>query len=162
MLQINGMWITAHLKGKLYKARRTKPMEEYLKRKYNWNDLTLKDIHWPSIKTTRQKLSRTKRIQTCKIMHGWLPVAHMRHHIIGINQLPGCKCTDKTIDHLLQCPHPLLTEPWRVIFTKMTTTGIKQKIPEDVLNAITQTLATNSGVGSGFNHKYNPEITKDW
>jgi hypothetical protein len=46
-------WITAHHKGRLYKARQSKPMEKYLKRKYNWNDCTLNDIHWPSIKTTR-------------------------------------------------------------------------------------------------------------
>jgi len=77
MLQINGTWITAHHKGKLYKARQTKPVEEYLKRKYNWSNRTLNDIHWPSIKTTRQKLSRTKQMQTCKIMHEWLPLAHM-------------------------------------------------------------------------------------
>ena len=144
MLQINGTWITAHHKGNLYKARQTKPMEEYLKKKYNWNDSTPNNIHWPSIKTTRQKLSRTKQMQTCKIMHGWLPVAYMQHHITGINQCPGCKCTDKTLDHLLQCPHPLLTEQRRVVFTKMTTTGIKQKIPKNVLNTITQTLATHT------------------
>ena len=113
MLQINGTWITAHHKGKLYKARQTKPMEEYLKRKYNWSNRTLNDIHWPSIKTTRQKLSHTKQMQTCKIMQGWLPVAHMQHHITRINQCPGCKCTDKTMDHLLQCPHPSLTEQRR-------------------------------------------------
>ena len=159
ILQINGTWMTAHHKGELYKARQTKPMGEYLKRKYNWSDHTLYGIHWQSIKTTRQKLSHTKRMQTCKIMHGWLPVAHMRHHITGINQCPGCKCTGKTIDHLLQCPHSLLIEERRVILAKMTTTGIKQKIPKDILNTITQTLATHTGVGSGLVHKYNPEIT---
>jgi hypothetical protein len=41
----------------------------------------------------------------------------------------------------------------------MTTTGIKQKIPKDVLKEITQTLATHTGVGSESDHKYNPEIT---
>ena len=41
----------------------------------------------------------------------------------------------------------------------MTTMGINQKIPKDILNTVTQTLATHSGVGSGFNHKYNLEIT---
>ena len=130
MLQINGTWITAHHKGKLYKARQTKKLDEkYLNRKHNRNYCTLNNIHWPSIKTTRQQLSCTKRMQTCKIMHGWLPVAHMQHHITRINQCPGCKCTDKTMDHLLQCPHPSLTEQQRVIFMKITSTGIKQKIP---------------------------------
>jgi hypothetical protein len=60
MLKIDNTWITAHYKGELYKARRTKPMEEYLKTKHNWDDRTLNDIHWPSIKTVRQQLSQTK------------------------------------------------------------------------------------------------------
>jgi hypothetical protein len=91
MLQINNIWITSHFKRELYKARRTTPMEEYLKTKYNWSKGTLNNIYWPSIKTVRQHLSHTKRMQTCKIMHGWLPVSHMRHHITGVNQCPGCK-----------------------------------------------------------------------
>jgi hypothetical protein len=51
MLQIDNTWFTSNYKGELYKARRTKPMEEYLKSKYNWNGSKLNDIHWPSIKT---------------------------------------------------------------------------------------------------------------
>jgi hypothetical protein len=100
MLRINDTWITSHHKDALYSTRRTKPMEEYLKAKYSWTDNTLGDIHWPSVKAVRQRLSQTKRMQTCKIMHGWLPVAHMRHHITGVNQCPGCNCTDKTTKHL--------------------------------------------------------------
>ena len=52
----------------------------------------------------------------------------------------------------------LLMEQRRAILTKMTTTGIKQKIPKEVLNSVTQTRATHTGVGRGFDHKYNPEI----
>jgi hypothetical protein len=64
MLQINNIWITSHFKRELYKARRTTPMEEYLKTKYNWSNRTLNDIYWPSIKTVRQQLSQTKRMQS--------------------------------------------------------------------------------------------------
>jgi hypothetical protein len=35
MLPINNKWIMSHYKEELYTARRTKPMEEYLKVKYN-------------------------------------------------------------------------------------------------------------------------------
>jgi hypothetical protein len=159
MLQINNIWITSHFKRELYKARRTTPMEEYLKTKYNWSNRTLNDIYWPSIKTVRQQLSQTKRMQTCTIMHGWLPVTHMRQHITGINQCPGCKRTDETIDHFLQCPHPKITEQRRIILAQMKLRGINIKIPKDVLNAIIQTLANHTGVGQHINHKYNPEIT---
>jgi hypothetical protein len=40
MLHIDNKWITSHYKEELYTARRTKPMEEYLKVKYNWNEYT--------------------------------------------------------------------------------------------------------------------------
>jgi hypothetical protein len=89
MLQLDNTWITFHYSTALYRAQMTKPMEDHLKAKYNWTDETFHDIHWPSIKTVRQQLSHTKRMQMCKIMNGWLPVAHMRHHITGINQCPG-------------------------------------------------------------------------
>ncbi len=124
MLRIDNKWITSHYKKELYTARRTKPMEEYLKVKYNWNEQMLKDIHWPSIKTVQQQISHMKRMQMCKIVHGWLPVAHMHHHITGTNQCPGCKCYDKTIDHFLQCPHPSITEKRTNILKQMRAKGI--------------------------------------
>jgi hypothetical protein len=37
--------------------------------------------------------------------------------------------------------------------------GIKLRIPKDVLNATTQTLANHTGIGKHIDHKYNPEIT---
>ena len=98
-------------------------------------------------------------MQTCKIMHGWLPVSHMRHHITGVNQCPRCKCTDETIDHFLKCPHPSITAQRKIVLAQMRLNGIKQKIPQNVLTAITQTLATHTGVGQHIDYKYNPEIT---
>jgi hypothetical protein len=158
MLHINNKWITSHYKEELYTARRTKPMEEYLKVKYNWNEQRLKYIHWPSIKTVRQQLSHTKRMQMCKIMHGWLPVAHMHHHITGTNQCQGCKCNNKTINHFLQCPHPSITEKRTNILKQMRAKGKKLKIPKDVLHAITQTLTAYTGSTQSINHNYNTAI----
>ena len=60
MLLINDTWITAHHAGKLYKARQTKPMDEYLKRKYNWNNRTLNYIHWPFNHSNQAKTIPTK------------------------------------------------------------------------------------------------------
>ncbi len=45
MLRINDTWITSHYKGELYRARRTKLMENYLKAKYNWTNKTFNDIY---------------------------------------------------------------------------------------------------------------------
>lgn len=92
-------------------------------------------------------------------MDGWLPVAHMRHHITGVNQCPGCKCTDETIDHFLQCPHPTIVDQQRTVLAQLKTKGIALKIPKDVLNAVTQTLSTHMGIGQGIDYKYYPGIT---
>jgi hypothetical protein len=94
-----------------------------------------------------------------KIMHGWLPVAHTHHHITGMNQCPGCKCNNKTFDHFLQCSNPSITEKRKGILTQMRTTGIKWRIPKDVLNAITQTLTIyTKGKLEPTNHQYKGEI----
>ncbi len=158
MLRINNKWITSHYKEELYTARRTKPMEEYLKVKYNWNEQMLKNIHWPSIKTVQQQLSHMKRMQTCKTMHGWLPVAHMHHHITITNQCPGCKCNNKAINHFLQCPHPSIIEKRTDILKQMRAKGIKLKIPKDVLHPITQTPTNYTGLTQRINHNYNTAI----
>jgi hypothetical protein len=158
MLRINNKWITSHYKEELYTARRTKPMEEYLKVKYDWNEQTLNNIYWPSTKTVRLQFSHTKRMQTCKIMHGWLPLAHMRHHITGTNQCPGCKCNDKTINHFCQCPHPSITEKMTDISKQMRAKGTKLNIPKDVLHAITQTLTAYTRSTQSINHNYNTAI----
>ncbi len=68
----------------------------------------------------------------------------MHHHITGINQCPGCKCTDKTIDHFLQCPHPEITAKWTVVIVKMRATGIKMRIPKDILNSIVLILTNHT------------------
>jgi hypothetical protein len=98
-------------------------------------------------------------MQTSKIMHGWLPVAHMRHHITGTNQCPGCECDNETFDHFLQCPNPSITEKRKGILTQMRTTRIKLRILKDILNAITQTLTTyTKGKLEPTNHQYKAEI----
>jgi hypothetical protein len=104
MLKIRKTWITAHYKKAIYDAHQTPAMTAYMINKYSWTTDTIKTVNWASINSVRHTLSDTKRMQTCTIMHEWLPVGHMRHHITGINQCPGCTSTNETIDHMLKCP----------------------------------------------------------
>ena len=70
-------------------------------------------------------------VEAPKIMWAGMPVSqtgfpstsmHMHGHSTGVTQCPGCPNVDETLDHLLQCPHPLLIEAheegMRTIFTK--------------------------------------------
>ena len=140
MLKIGKTWITAHYKKAIYDAYQTPAMTAYMIDKYSWTTDTIKTVNWVSINSVRRTLSNTKRMQTCKIMHGWLPLGHMRHHITGINQCPGCTSTNETIDHMLKCPHPTITEKRKVVLSQMLVKGKQNKIPKGVLTAFIQLL----------------------
>ena len=64
----------------------------------------------------------------------------MRHHITGINQCPGCTSTNETIDHMLKCTHPTITEKREVVLSQMLVKGKQNKIPKGVLTAFIQLL----------------------
>ena len=144
MLKIGKTWITAHYKKAIYEAHRTPAMTAYMINKYSWTTDTIKTVNWASINSVRRTLSDTKRMQTCKIMHGWLPLGHMRHHITGINQCPGCTSTNETIDHMLKCPHPTITEKREEVLAQMLVMGKQKKIPKGVLTALIQLLTKHT------------------
>lgn len=84
-----------------------------------WDDETFDLVNWDSIGTVRRQLTDTKKMQTSKIMHGWLPIMHMRHFVTVISQCPGCGCTDETMEHLFQCPHEKMQQTRRDALAKM-------------------------------------------
>ena len=110
-------------------------MRKYMKKKYKWSRSVLDSVHWASIGAVRRKLSNSKKRQTCKIMHGWLPTMHMRSHITRINQCPGCTCRDETIDHLFHCPHPRIQRAKKDILAQLRKKGLKAKIHKSILKA---------------------------
>ena len=100
MLRIKQTWISSKYKAEIYKARRTGPMRIYCAKRHGWTDAVFDMVSWDTVGRVQLKLTHTKQMQTCKIMHVWLPTAHMRQYITGINQYPGCKYKDETILHL--------------------------------------------------------------
>ena len=78
MLKIRNRWVMSCYADELYKVRRSGPMREYCKQKYNWTDEVFDSIHWASVGNVRRKLPPTMQTQTFKIMHDWLSTGHMR------------------------------------------------------------------------------------
>lgn len=74
--------------------------------------------------------------QTSRYMHGWLPTMHMRQHITGIDQCPGCSCRDETIHHMLLCPHELMRKKREEILSEIRKKGLENKIPRAVVDAL--------------------------
>ena len=135
MLRIGKTRITAHYKKSIYDAHQTPALTTYMKNKYSWSNDTINTITWASINSVQRNLPDTKGMQTCKIMHGWLPIGHMRHHITGANQCPGCDSTNETNDHMPKCPHPTIKKKREEILTQLVVKGKQQKIPKGVLTA---------------------------
>ena len=75
-------------------------------------------------------------MQTCKIVHGWLPTMHMLSHITGINQCPGCTSRDETIDHMILCPNWLMLKKQEEIMQDLRKKGLSSKVPTQVMNVL--------------------------
>ena len=103
LLKLGKTWITSKYKSAIRKACWDARTKEYCTSKYEWSEETLDSVYWKSIGQVRRQMTKTKFMQTSKIMHGWLPTMHMRQHITGISQCPGCACQDETIDHMVAC-----------------------------------------------------------
>ena len=78
MLWIEQTWITSKYKEEIYRARITGSMGIYCKERYGWTDDVFDIVSWDSVSRVCRKLMHTKRMQTCKIMYGWLPIEHIR------------------------------------------------------------------------------------
>ncbi len=91
-------------------AYHSKALQDYCMKKHSWSPATFNSIYWEGIGHARRCGTRTQLMHTSKLMHGWLPVNHIVGHYSGITQCPGCCELDETINHLLYCPHPALSQ----------------------------------------------------
>ncbi|KAL9183004.1 LOW QUALITY PROTEIN: hypothetical protein ACHAXT_004791 [Thalassiosira profunda] len=137
MLKLGSRHVTSKHKSTIYKARRTEPMRIYMRKKYGWTDEEIDSINELSrIGRVRRRMTHTRQRQTSKIMHGWLPTMHMRRHITGISQCPGCSHADETIEHLLRCPHPLMARKRKEVLLQLQKKGLEARIPRMIVRAL--------------------------
>ena len=150
MFHIRGRWITSKVKTEIKRARRSPAIKVYMMEKYGWDNATFESIHWPSVLSVRSNMKQTQRMQSSKLMHGWLPVMHMRQFITGINYCPGCPCTDETLTHVFQCPNPSIRAACRKALAQMKKVGKKKKIPSRIMDAICHFLQVESNGDNKF------------
>ncbi|KAL7544882.1 hypothetical protein ACHAWF_012866, partial [Thalassiosira exigua] len=135
MLKVAGRWVTSKYKKHIYNAYRRPQTVAYMQGQYGWTVGEINSIHWDSIGRVRTKMNVKWRRQTSKIMHGWLPTMHMRHHVTGTNQCPGCTCRDETIDHMLRCPHPLMKRKREEVVEHLRKKGLKSRVPKRIVTS---------------------------
>ena len=139
-LWINGVWITSKFSTHIHRAHHDDPMIEYCCERYDWSTTIFHLVDWPTIQTARSRCTPTEFLQSCKIMHGWLPVMHMTGHITGHTQCPGCPCPDETLDHFLRCPNGSLTTLRRELLTDLEAFCKSLKFHRDFTMAFCATL----------------------
>ena len=136
LLRIGKKWITTASESHIRHARWESSTREYCYKKYSWTRSTFKKVDWTTIGSTRRKMTPTQQMQTSKLMHGWLPVMHMRAHVSGSAQCPGCPCEDETIEHILQCTNQSQTQRRKErmieLRKKMMTLGFPRVIMEAI------------------------------
>lgn len=152
MLRIGKTWITSKLATHVYRARRTPAARVYCKQKYGWDDEILDSVNWPSIGRVRRRhktLSYSKFRQSSRYMHGWLPTMHMRQHITGFSQCPGCPSTKETMRHMMLCPHALMKQKREEILAGLRKKRLEARLPRaviDALYAVVRSFFLSSGV----------------
>ena len=84
---------------------------------------------------------------------------HKRQFITGINQCPGCRCEDETLDHVFQCPHREMKKLRPQLLTKMLKAGKAKRIPQNIMEAfcnILRSVSDNKSVE--VKDTYSPEL----
>lgn len=65
---------------------------------------------------------------------------HMRAHITGSAQCPGCSCTDETFDHLFRCTHKALRAKREEMMLNLRKKLLKLGFPRAVMEALCKLL----------------------
>ena len=153
LLKLGETWVTSKYKRSIARAHQEAPFRAYCTEKYGWDEDDFNLVYWSSVGRVRRRLATEAFRQTSKIMHGWLPTAHMLGHISGNTQCPGCPCPDETLGHMLRCPHHLMARKREEIIAALRKKGIGARIPRRVLTAfihlLTHYLCRLEGIRSG-------------
>ena len=140
LLQLGGKWITSHQHHHLLLAHHRHKLLTYCMEKYDWEYKTFLLIDWDAVCSVHCKLTQTQRMQTAKLMHGWVPVMHMLAHETGNSQCPGCPHPNETLDHLFHCTNPFQVEERRTLLLSLRKAGLTKGWPHVILEALLQLL----------------------
>lgn len=150
LLRIGKRWVTTDIDQHILCAHWSDKARSYCCSKYRWSRETFDIVDWDLIRATRTKLGHTQRMQTSKIMHGWLPVMHMQAHITGRARCPGCVCPDETLDHLFHCSNRILAnkrdELLKTLRRKFLAAGIPWAIAEALFDLLSAYLTNTTPV----------------
>ena len=159
MLRIGKCWITSKYKYHLYEARRAPPFRLYMKEKYKWTDEVFDSIDWEAIGRCRNKQSITKKMNTCKIMHGWLPTMN-KNFTSKVDQCPGCVCPNETTNHVLVCPNVRMVDKREEIVEALRKKGLGKSVPRSVEKGLLELIIPHLR-GTYTISKFHAQVIRD-
>ncbi len=116
-------------------ALHTPSAREYCSTKYGWSTAVMNTVHWELIRLARRRGNPTKFMHTSKLLHGWLPVMQMLGHTTGVTICPGCGTPSESVDHLFECPHPLMRTARDTFFSLFRAKCRRMDLPLDFFEA---------------------------
>ena len=140
LLNIDGKWMTAHQNRYIVKAKWGQKMKEYCCHRFRWDDQQFDSVLWSIVRSVRKNITATEQMKTSKIMHGWLPVNHMRGHVTGITQCPCCPHPDETMEHMFKCTNRNLMKKKDELINDIRKKGMAKGIPRAIMEAVSRSL----------------------
>ena len=150
MLKIKGKWISTKYKETIQRAHQREAMKKYCQKRYNWSDEIFASIDNKAIGRARKGFKHSWKVRTSKLMHGWLPVNHVRARITGIAHCPGCCCKDETIEHMYKCPNERMVETKQSALKQarklIASTGVPRHITDAVMELAAEGLQCKQSI----------------
>jgi hypothetical protein len=140
LLNIEGKWMTAHQQRYIRLAKWGQTLRDHCCQRFSWDDCQFDSVIWGIIRSVRRNITATQRMQTSKIMHGWLPVNHMQGHATGVTQCPCCPHPDETLEHLFECTNPKLRKQKDTLINELRSKGKAKGIPSAIMEALCRML----------------------
>jgi hypothetical protein len=117
-LWLDGIEVSTAIASTLRNTSTMKTLHEYWQRKYNWNNITLRDIEWSIYSKAIHPFPLNQRKTITQFNNGWLPVNGHPGRALTIpeQECPACRLQKETIAHLFKCP--ILQEQWKMLLSK--------------------------------------------
>ncbi len=158
VLRIGKKWVTAGVKRHVYRARREPEIRKYIRRRHGWTEAQYDRVNWRIIGDVRRKSTFSQQRFTCKLMHGLLPVNHVRQHETQVAQCPNCaQCDDETIAHVFKCTHPEMAAKRAEIIAALRKKGLR-KISKQILQTVAELVEQYANGGEMRATTEHPQI----
>ena len=142
MLQLNDGWVTTHYRECIEFANTAPDLQEYAKKRLNFDDETFNDVNWDAIGRVRAHHKMHRIVRTSKMIYRWMPVGHNWQKCkLESDRCPCCGRNDETFEHLLKCDNPNMIETRSNAFALIRLEMVKEEFPSNFIDVFMNALS---------------------